>query len=196
MHYLDLGLNSVKSTYNYDYGTHESESAVTDKAAVNPFASSRTLASEPLTRKSHELLRTLIENANRRTVYSFYSNQSDLARKLNVTRQALSVHFKKLREHGLVQVGRGFVDVTEEGSKAAGYNTNPVIVMVRLSPHKRFEACKKISELHALDIFRVTGDIDVVLVVEQRELVEVVGKLESLDGVLETKSLVSIEKMK
>jgi DNA-binding Lrp family transcriptional regulator len=137
-----------------------------------------------------------MENGSRRTVYSFYSNQTDLAREFNVTRQALSIHVKRLRELGMVQVGRGFVNVTESGLKAAGYNTNPVIVTVRLSPQKRLEIFKRISDLPAVEMFRVTGEMDIVLVVEQEKLDQVLGTLDQIDGVLETKSLVSIETLK
>lgn len=120
----------------------------------------------------------------------------DLARDLKVTRQALSIHFKRLREAGLIQVGRGFINVTEEGSKATGFNSNPVIVTVRISPQKRLEVFGRLRSLPAVQVFRVTGDVDVVLVVEQEKLDRVLSTLSAIDGVLETKSLVTIETMK
>lgn len=149
-----------------------------------------------LTRKSLQLLKLLWQNADRKTVYSISIKQVDLARKLQVTRQALSIHFKRLRDFGLVEVGRGFVNVTEDGLRAIGYNTNPVIVTVRVSPQKRLEALGKIKSVPAVEIFRVTGDVDAVLVVEQDQLDLVLKTLADIEGVLETRSLVSIETMK
>ncbi len=149
-----------------------------------------------LTRKTSQILKLLWENGDRKIVYSFYAKQIDFARKLNVTRQALSVHFKRLRESGFVQVGRGFVNVTEDGLKAIGYNSNPVIVTVRISPQKRLDAFAKIKGLPTVETFRVTGDVDVVLVLEQEKLDEVLGALSGVDGVIETKSFVSIENLR
>ncbi len=146
-----------------------------------------------LTRKSSQLLKMLWENGNRKTVYSFYGKQTEIARKWHVTRQALSIHFKRLRESGLVETGRGFVNVTEEGLRAIGYNSNPVIVMVRVSPQKRLAALAMIRTLPAVQVFRVTGDVDVVLILEQDKLDQSLATLAATDGVLETKSLVSIE---
>jgi DNA-binding Lrp family transcriptional regulator len=148
-----------------------------------------------LTRKSMQILRLLMENGDRKTVCSFCTNQTDLARKLHITRQALSVHFKRLREFGFIQVGRGFVNVTEDGLRAIGHNLNPVIVTLRLSPQNRLEAFTKVKGLPAIEIYRVTGDWDVVLVVEQDDLDEVMQVLDGVQGILETRSLVSIEKM-
>ena len=97
---------------------------------------------------------------------------------------------------GLVQVGRGFVNLTNEGEKALGHDTNTVIVEVRVSPQKRPDAIKSIIELPALTIFRVAGDTDLVLMVQRHELDKVLASLSAIDGVLETKSLVSIETLK
>ncbi len=149
-----------------------------------------------LTRKSFQLLKMLWENGNRKTVYCFYGKQTEIARKWHVTRQALSIHFKRLRESGMVQTGRGFVNVTEEGLRAIGYNSNPVIVMVSISPQKRLEVFATVKALPAVQVFRVTGDVDVVLILEQDKLDETLATLGSTEGVVETKSLVSIEAIK
>jgi DNA-binding Lrp family transcriptional regulator len=148
-----------------------------------------------VTPRSMQILRLLRENGDRKTVYSFFTSQADLASKLHITRQALSVHFKRLREFGFVQVGRGFVDVTEDGLRAIGHNLNPVIVTLRLSPQNRLGAFAKIKELPVIEMFRVTGDWDVVLIVEQDDLDAVLQVLDGIEGNLETKSLVSIETM-
>lgn len=146
-----------------------------------------------LTPRSLHILKLLWTSGDRKTVYSFRINQTELAHKLQVTRQALSIHLKRLRELGFVQVGRGFVSVTEDGVRAIGYRSNPVIMTVRVSPSKRLEAFGRIKVLPAVEIYTVTGDVDFVLIVEQDRLDQVLGMLSKIDGVLETKSLVSIE---
>jgi len=144
------------------------------------------------TSKSLQILKLLLQNGSKKTVYSMPIGQVELAKELQITRQALSLHFKKLREFGLVKVGRGFIDVTEEGLEALGYRREPVIVNVRISPRKRSEAVKKINELPATEIFTVAGDVDVVLIVEQDRLNPILEALSHIDGVDETRSLVSI----
>jgi len=142
--------------------------------------------------KSLRILELLLRNGDRKTVYTVSVGQGDLARELQITRQALSLHFKKLRGSGLVQVGRGFINVTEEGSKAIGYRGDPVIVNVRIVPQKRSEAIQRINQLPAIEIYRVTGDADIVLILEQSKLDPVLEALSGIDGVVETRSLVSI----
>ncbi len=142
--------------------------------------------------KSLRILELLLRNGDKKTVYTVSIGQGDLARELQITRQALSLHFKKLRESGLIQVGRGFINVTQEGSKAIGHRGDPVIVNVRIVPQKRSEAIQKINQLPASEIYRVTGDADIVLIVEQGRLDRILEILSGIDGVVETRSLVSI----
>jgi len=144
------------------------------------------------TSKSLQILSLLLQNGQRKTVYKVSIGQVELAKELQITRQALSLHFKKLRESGLIQVGRGFINVTKEGLEAVGHRTEPVILNVRILPQKRSEAIQRIDELPATEIFRVTGDADVVLIVEQDRLDQILEALSHIDGVVETKSLVSI----
>ena len=144
------------------------------------------------TSKSLQILNLLLQNGHRKAVYNVSIGQVELAKELQITRQALSLHFKKLREYGLIQVGRGFINVTKEGLEAVGYRTAPVILNVRILPQKRSEAIQRIDELPVTEIFRVTGDADVVLIVEQDRLDQILEALSHIDGVVETKSLVSI----
>lgn len=144
------------------------------------------------TAKSLQILRLLSGSGHRRIVYNVSVGQTDLARKLNMTRQALNLHFKKLKESGFVQIGRGFVNVTEDGLKAAGYRKDPVIVTVSILPQRRSEAIERINRLPAIEIFRVTGDADVVLIVEQDRLDHVLELLSEIEGVIETRSLFSL----
>jgi DNA-binding Lrp family transcriptional regulator len=149
-----------------------------------------------LTPKSLHLLKLLWENGSRNSVYTIHIKQGELAKKLQITRQALSAHFKRLREAGFIQIGHGFLNVTEDGLRAIGYHRDPVLVLIRLQPQKRSEVSAKMKSLPAIEIYRVTGDADVVAVVEQGVLNEVLQILSATDGVTETRSLVTIETLK
>jgi DNA-binding Lrp family transcriptional regulator len=152
-----------------------------------------TLALERLTKKSLKVLRLLCEGGTPATVLASNITQQELARKLHVTRQALSVHMTRLAEAGFVQVGRGFVNVTENGLNATGYRQNPVILTVRVTPQNQREAFEKIKRIHCAEIFRVAGDADFVLVMEQRDLDKVLQDLYAIQGTLKTKSFIATE---
>jgi DNA-binding MarR family transcriptional regulator len=150
-------------------------------------------ALERLTKKSMNVLRLICESGNPTTILASNINQQDLARKLHVSRQALSVHISRLSEAGFVQVGRGFINVTENGLKATGYRNNPVILIVHVAPRHQLEAYEKIKRIHATDIFRVSGDADFALILGQNDLDKVLKDLYAIEGVLETKSLIATE---
>ena len=150
-------------------------------------------ALERLTKKSMKVLRLICESGNPTTILASNISQLDLAKKLHVSRQALSVHITRLSEAGFVQVGRGFINVTENGLKATGYRNNPVILAVRVAPRYQLEAYEKIKRIHASDIFRVSGDADFALILGQNDLDKVLKDLYAIEGVLETKSLIARE---
>ncbi len=146
-----------------------------------------------LTKKTVKVLRLLCESGNPTTVLASSITQRDLARKLHVTRQALSIHITRLADAGLIQAGRGFVNVTESGLKATGYHYNPAILMVRVAPQHQREAFEKIKGIRAFEIFRVAGDADFTLVVDQRDLDKVLQELYAIQGIVETRSLIATE---
>ena len=174
----------------------EIEAKLAVERAVNPEGENTdelTTALERLTKKSTKVLRLLCESGIPSTVLASNITQPELARKLHITRQALSVHITRLAEAGFIQVGRGFINVTENGFKATGYRHNPVILTVRVTPQSQREAFEKIKRIRASEIFRVAGDADFVLVLEHRNLDKVLQDLYAIQGVLETKSLITIE---
>jgi DNA-binding Lrp family transcriptional regulator len=130
------------------------------------------------------------------TTYTLEIKQNELAKRLEISRQALNVHLRKLRDLGLIRTGRGFIDVTEKGSNALGISANPAFVFVKVSPLKRVEAYQKIADFPVQRIFRVAGDMDAVLVVERERLEEALRKLASIEGVQDTRSYVTIQVIK
>ncbi|MGD0423367.1 MAG: Lrp/AsnC family transcriptional regulator [Candidatus Bathyarchaeia archaeon] len=154
------------------------------------------LALDRMTRKSMYILRLLCEGGNRSTMMTSHISQVELARKLHVTRQALSVHLKRLSELSLVQVGRGFVNVTEDGLRAAGYHRNPAILIVRFAPQKQLEAVEKMRKIPSVEAFRVAGDADFAIFTEQENLDRTLAHLYSVDGILEVRTLIATEVLK
>lgn len=152
-----------------------------------------SLALERLTKKTLKILRFLVDSGDPTTVLTANISQPELAKTLHVTRQALSVHISRLAEGGFIQVGRGFINVTEDGLKASGYQHSPVILIVRVAPQNHRDAYDKIKSIHASEIFRVAGDADFALLLEHRDLDKVLQDLYAIPGIIETRSLIATE---
>jgi len=138
----------------------------------------------------------LYEKGKSTNTYSLRMKQSDLAKQLGISRQALNVHLRKLRDLNYIRTGRGFIDVTEKGLNVLGISSIPAFVFIKVSPRKRSEVYEKIKELTVQRAFRVAGDIDALIMVERNKIDEVLRKLSSIDGVKDTKSYVAIEPIK
>jgi DNA-binding Lrp family transcriptional regulator len=130
------------------------------------------------------------------TTYSIHVKQSELAQQLNISRQALNVHLRKLRQNEFVRTGRGFIDVTEKGLAVLGVSTNPAFVFIKVSPLKRVNAYQKLIEFPIQRIFRVTGEMDAILIVERERLDEALKRLASIEGIEDTKSYMTIQTIK
>lgn len=151
---------------------------------------------EELTKRSLRLLRVLYERGKSTNTYTLRVKQDELAKQLGISRQALNVHLRKLRDLNYIRTGRGFIDVTEEGLNALGVSLNPAFIFLKVSPHKRMQAYEKIRELKVQKAFRIAGDVDALLIVDGEKLDEVLKKLSTIDGIEDTKSYITIESIK
>ncbi len=142
------------------------------------------------------ILRMLYEQGEPVTTYTVRVKQSELAKQLDISRQALNVHLRKLRNLGCVRTGRGFIDVTENGLRVLGVFVNPAFVFIKISPLRRDEAYQRMLEFPVLRAFRVAGDMDAVLVVERQKLDEALRELALVEGVEDTKSYITIQTLK
>lgn len=143
-----------------------------------------------------ELLRMLYGKGLATSTYSVRMKQNDLAKQLGISRQALNVHLRKLRNLNYIRTGRGFIDVTEKGLNALGISSNPAFVFIKVSPRQRGEVYEKIKELAIQRAFRIAGDVDALIMVERTRLDEILSKLSYIEGVKDTKSYVAIESLR
>lgn len=153
-------------------------------------------ALEPLTKRSVQLLRMLYEKGKSTTTYTLRVKQDELSTELGISRQALNVHLRKLKSRGYIRTGRGFVDVTDKGLSALGVSTTPAFILIKVSPVKRIQVYDKIKEIAVSKAFRITGEVDAVLIVEKENLDKILKKLYTIDGVQDTRSYVTIETIK
>jgi DNA-binding Lrp family transcriptional regulator len=138
----------------------------------------------------------LYEEGRSTTTYTLNLKQSELAKQLNISRQALNVHLRKLRVQGHIRTGRGFIDVTEKGLAVLGVSVNPAFVFIKVSPFKRVHAYAEIIQFPVVRMYRVTGDMDAIVQVEREKLDDTLKKLAGIDGIEDTKSYVTVQTLK
>ena len=151
---------------------------------------------EPLTKRSVQLLRTLYEKGRSTSTYTLRVKQDELSTQLGISRQALNVHLRKLKNRGYIRTGRGFIDVTDKGLNALGVSTTPAFILIKVSPIKRLQVYDKIKEIAVSKAFRIAGEVDALIIVERENLDETLKKLYAIDGIQDTRSYVTIEIIK
>jgi DNA-binding Lrp family transcriptional regulator len=138
----------------------------------------------------------LYDKGRSTSTYTLHLKQDELASILDISRQALNVHLRKLRELNYIRTGRGFIDVTEKGLTALGLSSTPAFILVKVSPLKRSYAYDKIKELTVQRAFRIAGDVDALVLVEREKLDETLKRLSTIDGIQDTKSYIAIETLR
>lgn len=146
-----------------------------------------------LTERQLQVLQYLLKKAVPLKVYTVYADQDELARELGMTRQALSVHLKKLKDFGLIRTGREFVDVTEKALRVLRMSSNEAIILVKVQPRYRSIIYEKIKELPVEKAYRVSGDYDLVLITREVNVNDVLRVLSMMEGVEDTKTFISLE---
>ncbi len=151
---------------------------------------------EPLTKRSIQLLKTLYEKGKSTSTYTLRIKQDELSNQLGISRQALNVHLRKLKNRGYIRTGRGFIDVTDKGLNALGVSTTPAFIFLKVSPIKRIQVYEQLHKLAVSRAFRIAGEIDALIIVERENLDEILKKLYTIDGIEDTRSYVTIEIIK
>lgn len=150
-----------------------------------------------LTEKQIKILSKLYENAKEVNVKSIEKSQRELANEFGITRQALSIHLRKFRELGLIRTGRGFIDITEKALKILKGKTNDSFVIIKVQPQKRTQVYEHLNKIfHLQKAYRVTGEIDVIAIVNQQSLDEFLREISKIDGITSTSAHIIISQIK
>ncbi|WP_297074045.1 Lrp/AsnC family transcriptional regulator [Thermococcus sp.] len=146
-----------------------------------------------LTPRQVKLLRKLYEDGKTIEVHTVEKTQDELAKELGITRQALSNHLKVLKELSYIRTGRGFIDLTDKALELLGEKKGDVFVFVKIEPTKRRHVYEAIRRLKIKKIYRVTGDVDLIIEADKTKLDEILEEIASLDGVRETNTHLVLE---
>jgi DNA-binding Lrp family transcriptional regulator len=141
-------------------------------------------------------LKTLYKKGKSTSSYTLRVKQDELSQQLEISRQALNVHLRKLKNAGYIRTGRGFIDVTEKGLNALGVSTAPAFILLKIEPFRRIQVYEKIKELAVNRAFRIAGEVDALIIVERENLDEVLKTLYAIEGIEDTRSYVTIETIK
>ncbi|MEM4721578.1 MAG: Lrp/AsnC family transcriptional regulator [Candidatus Methanomethylicaceae archaeon] len=153
-------------------------------------------SSSSLTDRQLQILRMLFKISDSATVFTVKKTQTELAKELNLTRQALNIHLRRLREEGLIRTGRGFIDLTRKALQILGAGTSEAFVFLKVVPSKREQVYELVKSLPSIRLFRVTGEIDLVAMVPQAQLDSFLERVSSIEGVESTSSHVIISVLK
>ncbi|GBE54124.1 MAG TPA: Lrp/AsnC family transcriptional regulator [Euryarchaeota archaeon] len=146
-----------------------------------------------VTQKQVSILRRLYRHARSLKVYSTTLKQEALARELGISRQALSSHLRELREQGYLRTGRGFIDITDKALVEIGKAGDEAFVLIRVKPSSRKKIFEEIRKLNSERIYRVTGNLDIIAVVDVEKLKEFLNGVERQEGIEVISSHVVIE---
>ncbi|WP_054857486.1 Lrp/AsnC ligand binding domain-containing protein [Vulcanisaeta sp. JCM 16159] len=149
-----------------------------------------------LTERQLQVLQYLLKKAVPLKVYTVYADQDELARELGMTRQALSVHLKKLKDFGLIRTGREFVDVTDKALRVLRMSSNEAIILVKVQPRYRTIIYEKIKELPIEKAYRVSGDYDLILITREVNVNDILRVLSMMEGIEDTKTFISLETLR
>ncbi len=139
-----------------------------------------------LTERQLEILRKLFYASIPVSYQTVVKTQAQLAKELKITRQALSNHLRKLRSLKLIRTGRGFIDLSPDCLRLLGKSTDEALVFLKVQPKFRMEVQEKVKQLNPLQVQRVTGSVDIVVLVSGADLAEFLSKVADIVGVEST----------
>ena len=150
-----------------------------------------------VTKRQLTILNYIYTNGHPSQVRSMEISQDAFAKVLRITRQALSNHLKRLRDLKLIRTGRKFIDITEEGLKIMGESRErqDAFVFVKVKPQARNKVYDAIKKNHTTTVYRVTGDVDLIALVQREKLDDFLKKVSGINGVIKTSAHIILDQL-
>ena len=146
-----------------------------------------------ITERQYQLIRMFEDQGSVQRVCTVTTSQAELSHRLGITRQALHTHLKSLKEEGLIRTGRGFIDLTEKALEFLETKTGEAYIVVRTDPQRRREVFNKISQLKFHKLCRTTGDADIIITVERKNLDDAIEEIQKMEGIQEATTHILLE---
>lgn len=146
-----------------------------------------------ITERQYELVKMFEKQGAAQRVCTVTTSQADLSQKLGITRQALHTHLKSLKDEGLIRTGRGFIDLTEKALEFLETKTGEAYIVIRTERQKRHEVFNNVSQLKFHKLCRTTGDADIIITVERKNLDNAIEEIQRMEGIRETTTHILLE---
>ncbi|MGC1121856.1 MAG: winged helix-turn-helix transcriptional regulator [Candidatus Methanofastidiosia archaeon] len=146
-----------------------------------------------ITERQYELVKMFEKQGSVHKVCTVTTSQADLSRKLGITRQALHTHLKSLKDEGLIRTGRGFIDLTEKALEFLETKTGEAYIVIRTDPQRRREVLNNVSQLKFHKLCRTTGDADIIITVERKNLDHAIEEIQKMEGIKEATTHILLE---
>lgn len=146
-----------------------------------------------ITERQYELIKMFERQGSVQRVSTVSTSQAELSQELGITRQALHTHLKSLKEEGLIRTGRGFIDLTEKALEFLEMKTGEAYIVIRTDPQKRREVFNNVSQLKYHKLCRTTGEADIIITVERKNLDNALEEIQKIEGIQEATPHILLE---
>jgi len=146
-----------------------------------------------ITERQYQLVKMFEDQGSVQRVCTVTTSQANLSQNLGITRQALHSHLKSLKDEGLIRTGRGFIDLTEKALEFLETKTGEAYIVIRTDPQRRRDVFGKVSQLKFHKLCRTTGDADIIITVERKDLDEAVEEIRKMEGIQEATTHILLE---
>jgi DNA-binding Lrp family transcriptional regulator len=146
-----------------------------------------------LTKREYEILQKLYDESKKVHVFTVKKSQERISEELGITRQALNNHLRQLKKLNFIRTGRKFVDLTENAIKFLEKDDGKSYIFIKIKPNLRKEAFQKLKNIEYTKIFRVTGEVDAIVSVNESKLDSTLNEINRIPGVEETSAHIVIQ---
>ena len=146
-----------------------------------------------ITERQYELIKMFEQQGSTQRVCTVSTSQAELSQKLGITRQALHTHLKSLKGEGLIRTGRGFIDLTEKALEFLEMKTGEAYIVIRTDHQRRKEVFDNVSQLKFHKLCRTTGDADILITVERKDLDSAIEEIQKMEGIREATTHLLLE---
>ncbi len=146
-----------------------------------------------LTKRQQEILKKLYEESERVRVHTVKKSQEEISDELGITRQALNNHLRELKRLDFIRTGRKFIDLTEGAVNFLESYSGKSYIFIKIKPNYRKEVFEHLKKIESVKIFRVTGEVDVIVSVDESKLDRTLNEINSIEGIEDTSAHIVIQ---
>lgn len=146
-----------------------------------------------ITDRQYELLKMFSNIGTTKKVCTIRTTHQELSDKLGISRQALSIHLRRLKREGLIRTGRGFLDLTDKALEFLEKKTGEAYIIIKSNKRERKKVLDEVLKLPMEKICRVAGDSDVIVKIDRSKLDDALNMIDGVKGIQELTTHIVLE---